>query len=170
MTDDTCGHPTANDTPCQHPACRPDDKCWIHTDHNPTPGGQPTKLTDDRTQTITSAIAEGKTIADAARMCGINRVTVYNWLERGESEDDGPYHEFFNDVERARGHRGDYYHSLALELAIEDGDHRFIMSLLKTMEPEVWGDTDTGVNADRNRVINLPESVTKEWQRKPHQR
>lgn len=163
---DKCGY---EDTTTGHPCQNPAESCPWHNDDIPTPdGGRPTKLTEERQGTITTAIAEGKTITDAARMCGINRVTIYNWLERGESEDHGPFKDFFDAIERARGHRGDYYHSLALDLAIENGDHRFIMSLLKTMEPDVWGDTKTGVEAAQP-IIELPDSVTEQWRSLPNQ-
>lgn len=167
MTNDTCGHPTADGDPCQNPATE-GDHCWLdaHGGHA-DPSGRPSKLTDERVETITSTIAEGKSVASAARMANINRTTVYNWIERGEVEDEGPFAEFFNAIERALGHSEDFYFTTAMDLAIENGDHRFIASLMKQRHQDSWGDTKTGVESDRT-VINIPDSVAEKWQRQPN--
>jgi hypothetical protein len=48
-------------------------------------------------------------------------------------------------------------------LARENGDHQFIASLMKQRYPDSWGETETGVETDTT-VINLPESVTNQWE------
>lgn len=151
MSDDTCGAPTATDTPCEHPACRPDGKCWMHTKHDPDTPGRPTKLSYERQEKIASAIEAGKSITSAARMVGVDRATVFNWIDRGEAEktagNDNEWTEFYDRITRAKGYGEDFYFNLALELAEENKDHRFIASLMKQRYGESWADTQTGVDA-----------------------
>jgi len=49
-----------------------------------------------------------------------------------------------------------------MELAKENGDHRFIASLMKQRYPDSWGETDTGVDAD-NVTIEVSEDVAATW-------
>ena len=169
MTKDSCGSTeTDSGEPCQLPACRSDGRCWMHTDGDqPEDIGRPTKLSLERQEQIAGAIENGKSMNSAARMAGVTPQTVYNWLSRGEDETEGVFAEFFERIARAKGHGEDYYFGLAMELAIENGDHRFIASLMKQRYPDSWGDTETGVNSD-SPVINIPESVVEKWQRQPN--
>ena len=161
MTDDTCGHETADGTPCQNSACREDGRCWMHTDaEEPTPGGRETKLSKEREEQIAQAIEQGKSIASSARMAGVTPQTVHNWLERGEAEEEGVFAQFFDRIARAKGHGEDFYFSLALELAKENEDHRFIASLMKQRYPDSWGETETGVDADTITVSSDVVEVT----------
>jgi hypothetical protein len=47
-------------------------------------------------------------------------------------------------------------------MAKEDGDHRFIASLMKQRYPDSWGDTETGVEADTVE-INVSEDIAETW-------
>jgi len=161
VTDDTCGYETADGTPCEHPACRDDGRCWIHTD---TDGrvevGRDSKLTKEREEKIAQAIENGKSITSAARMAGVSRNAVYSWLEKGEDQDEGVYADFHDRITRAKGHGEDFYFNLALELARENEDHRFIASLMKQRYPDSWGETETGVDADTITVSSDVVEVT----------
>jgi len=123
VTDDTCGYETADGTPCEHPACRDDGRCWIHTD---TDGrvevGRDSKLTKEREEKIAQAIENGKSITSAARMAGVSRNAVYSWLQKGDDQEEGVYADFHDRITRAKGHGEDFYFSLALELAKENED------------------------------------------------
>lgn len=163
MTDETCGSTnTTSGQPCQNPK----DSCPWHNVENPPKNGRDSKLTKQREEQIASALESGKSMTSAARMAGVSRNTVYSWLERGEDQDEGVYADFHDRIRRARGHGEDFYFSLALEMAKEDGDHRFIASLMKQRYPDSWaeGEDGPGVDTEQGTVINLPESVTKEWQ------
>ena len=46
------------------------------------PVGRPSKLTEDRAETIINAVAVGTHYVDAAILAGIDRVTLYRWLKR----------------------------------------------------------------------------------------
>lgn len=143
-----CGASTADETPCQQPACRNDGRCWLHTQTGDQADvGRDSKLTMERQEQIAQAIEQGKSMTSAARMAGISRNAVYDWLEKGETQTEGVYADFHDRVIRARGHGEDFYYGLALELARENEDHRFIASLMKQRYPDSWGETDTGVDS-----------------------
>jgi hypothetical protein len=99
-------------------------------------------------------------------MAGVDRTTVYGWIDRGEADkdagEDNEFVDFYDRLTRAKGHGEDFYHSLALELAKENGDHRFIASLMKQRYPNSWGDTETGVESDAV-TINVSEEIASTW-------
>ena len=159
--DDICGVETADGTPCQNPPSEPDGKCWLHSDVSEPPDvGRDTKLTQERQEQIAEAIESGKSMTSAARMAGVSRNAVYSWLEKGEDQDDGAYAEFHDRITRARGHGEDFYFSLALELAKENEDHRFIASLMKQRYPDSWAESDDSPGVDTDGItINVQESI-----------
>ncbi len=160
---DICGVETTKGEPCQNPA----ESCpWHNVDEKPD-NGRDTKLSLERQEQIATAIEQGKSLTSAARMAGVDRTTVYGWLDRGEADiesgKDNVFTDFYHRLTRAKGHGEDFYFELALELARENGDHQFIASLMKQRYPDSWGETETGVETDTT-VINLPESVTNQWE------
>lgn len=163
---DKCGAPTTKDEPCQNPA----ESCPWH-EPDPPDTGRPSKLSYERQEKIAQAIEAGKSMNSAARMAGVTPNTVFNWIDRGEAEEqagnENEYTEFLRRITRARGEGEDFYFSLALQLARENEDHRFIASLMKQRYPDSWaeGEDSPGVNDDAQPVINIPESVTERWQR-----
>lgn len=58
---------------------------------NPGPRG---KLTLERQEQIVRAIAAGNYLKVAARSSGISEDTVQEWINRGEIEEEGIYHDF----------------------------------------------------------------------------
>ena len=163
MTNETCGHETADGTPCENSACRSDGKCWIHTEvEEPADVGRDSKLTMERQEEIAQAIENGKSMTSAARMAGVSRNAVYSWIEKGEDQDEGVYAEFHNRLVRAKGYGEDFYFNLALELAKENEDHRFIASLMKQRYPDSWGETETGVEADTVK-LEVSSDVKRTW-------
>lgn len=168
---EVCGVEKNDGEKCTFSPSYPDGKCGHHTDEKEYEGGRPTKLSYDRQEKIAGAIEAGKSINSAARMAGVDPSTVYGWLDRGESEikagEDNEFTEFYNRLTRAKGHGEDFYFGLALELARENGDHRFIASLMKQRYPDSWasGEDSPGVNDEAGTVINIPDSVSNEWQR-----
>jgi hypothetical protein len=97
-------------------------------------------------------------------MAGVSRNAVYSWIEKGEDEDEGVYAEFHDRLTRAKGHGEDFYFGLALELAKENEDHRFIASLMKQRYPDSWGDTETGVEAAEITVESDVVEITEDKQ------
>jgi len=163
--DTHCGHDTADGSPCLRTTGG--ETCWDHADDDRGTAGRNHKLTKEREEEIAQALEAGKSMTSAARMAGVSRNTVYSWIERGEQEENTVFAEFHDRIRRARGHGEDFYFTLALQLAKENEDHRFIASLMKQRYPQEWAETETGVDGDTT-VINLPDSVTNEWQRQPN--
>ena len=167
MSDDTCGHPTGDGSPCDNPATE-GDHCWIKSHGGHAQPGRDSKLTKKRQSGIANILADGKSVEHAARAHGITPQTVYNWLQRGESDLDRDehtiYRDFFEEIARARADGEDRYFTTVWELAREQGDHRFLASLMKQRYPDSWGDTDTGVDA-RKLEVHLPENALKDGQR-----
>jgi hypothetical protein len=164
---DICGAETTDGSPCEWPL---DDKgpCPYHGDKTIEDNGRPSKLTRERQEKIAGAIEGGKSITSAARMAGVDRTTVYGWLDKGEAAkqagEDNEYTEFYDRLTRAKGHGEDFYFSLALELAKENEDHRFIASLMKQRYPDSWGDTETGVEAADITVESDVVEITEDKQ------
>jgi hypothetical protein len=168
MSSDTCNATTADGTPCENSACRSDGRCWIHTQTDESADiGRDTKLSLERQEQIATAIEQGKSLTSAARMAGVNRSSVYEWLDRGEADiesgKDNVFTDFYHRVTRARGHGEDFYFELALELARENGDHQFIASLMKQRYPDSWGETETGVSSP-DIEISVSEATYETWQ------
>lgn len=155
--DDICGAPTADGSPCQLPPSFPDDRCHHHTAHEgPEDAGRPTKLTRERQEQIASVIESGGSIREACRRAGINKLTFYNWMDRGEGETEGVFAEFFNRIVRARGEGEAKYRQTLLQLAEASEDTATIMAMLKQRYPESWGDVDRGEQAG-GVVVNVSD-------------
>lgn len=162
--EDICGEEKADGEVCTFSPKHSDGKCGHHTDEKEYEGGRPTKLSYERQEQIATAIEGGKSLNSASRMAGVDPATVYNWIDRGESEkkngNDNEFTEFYERVTHAKGHGEDFYFNLALELARENEDHRFIASLMKQRYPDSWGDTETGVEAAEITVESDVVEVT----------
>jgi len=152
MDEDICGAPTNNGGTCDFQGTYPDGKCGHHTEHDQPYQDRDSKLTKQRQEEIAQAIENGKSMQSAARMAGVTPQTVYNWLDRGKDQDEGIYKECFERITHAKGHGEDKYFSTIWEMAKEEGDHRFLASLMKQRYPDSWGETDTGVDADTIEV------------------
>jgi hypothetical protein len=160
---DICGVETTKGEPCQNPA----ESCpWHDVDEKPDTGRN-TKLSLERQEKIASAIEQGKSITSAARMAGVDRTTVYGWLDRGEADiesgKENVFTEFYHRLTRAKGYGEDFYFELALDLARENGDHQFIASLMKQRYPDSWGETETGVSSP-DIEISVSEATYETWQ------
>ena len=68
--------------------------------------GRPSKLNAELIKNIQNWLRMGYFVEDAARMAGVNKVTLYRWLDKGredrEQEIDSLYADFCNAMERAR--------------------------------------------------------------------
>lgn len=167
MTDNICGSEnTSSGDPCRWNEAERGE-CPFHDEGQEQPDvGRPSKLSHQRQEEICQAVEAGKSLTSAARMAGVDRTTVYGWIDKGEAAieagEDNEYTTFYNRLTRAKGHGEDFYFGLALELAKENEDHRFIASLMKQRYPDSWGDTDTGVDAD-TVTIEVSEDVQESW-------
>lgn len=154
MTDDECGEVKNDGEPCTFSASYPDGKCGHHTEHDTGAErreGRPSKLSYERQEQIAQDIEQGRSMSSAARKVGVTPETVINWVDRGraeaESGKENEYTEFFERLTRAKGEGEEFYFKTIVEMAQEEGDHRFLASLMKQRYPEAWDDTETGVDA-----------------------
>ena len=166
---DECGAIKNDGEPCTFDAKYDDGKCGHHTECDTGAErreGRPSKLSYERQEKIATAVEQGKSMTSAARMAGISRNAVYDWLERGETDKaegkENEYVEFYDRLTRAKGHGEDKYFATVWEMAKEEGDHRFLASLMKQRYPDSWGDTETGVSSD-TVTIEVSENVKESW-------
>jgi len=83
MTDDTCGYPTAEDTPCQHPTTDDGDpdRCWVDSHNDASTdagqGGRPRAFDDDQTrQRVLVAVGQGLKVEHQASLAGVSPDTL----------------------------------------------------------------------------------------------
>jgi transposase-like protein len=157
-----CGAETTSGEPCQNPA----DSCPWHNTENPPENGRPSKLTHAKQEAIAADIEQGRSMRSAARKQDLTPQTVMNWMQRGESdlEEDkaNEYTDFFERITRAKGYGEEWYMQTIIELAQENEDHRFLMSLMKQRYPDSWGETETGVDASEVTVESEVVEVTRD--------
>ena len=154
MSDDQCGYPTAEGTPCQHPTTDDGDadRCWIDG-HNeaPTdadPGGRPRERpSKEQQENIASVLEAGGSVREACRRAGVHRENFYRWMEYGEENPESTWGEFRDRLVRARGEGEGKYRTTLLRLAEQAEDTATIMAMLKQRYPESWGDVDRGEQA-----------------------
>ncbi len=172
MTDDEiCGETKTDGEKCTFDAKYKDGKCGHHTDHGEEQG-RPSKLTKGIVDKITRHIAEGKSDAEAFRKVSLHPSTKGNWLQKVDPEDvdrtpefeDDPYGYFFRRYTHAKGLGEEWYTDNIMDLAVEQGDLRVLLSMMKQRYPDSWSETETGVDADTT-IINVPDSVAEKWER-----
>lgn len=100
MTDDTCGHPTADGSPCQHPTTDDGDsgRCWIpsHNDADVSTdaGGRDFSLDESDHDDLFEAARSGASKAGCARAAGVSKSQLARYLNEHD--------EFRNAFRRAR--------------------------------------------------------------------
>jgi len=113
MTDDICGHPTADETPCQHPATD-GNSCWLN-EHggDADPSGRPSLL-DEHEDDILTGARQGMTLEGCARLAGVAEKTLHSWINKND--------EFRKSLKRARAH-GELQHLQS----VNDSGSQFIL-------------------------------------------
>jgi hypothetical protein len=147
MTKDTCGHPTAQGTPCQHPATD-GDSCWLH-EHggDANPSGRPSLLNDHEDDVLAGA-RQGMTLEGCARLAGVAEKTLYAWIKKND--------EFRKALKRARAH-GELQHLQS----VNDSGSQFILErsfgYVKTEKREL---EHSGTGEDGEIVIDWDDADT----------
>jgi len=88
MSEPTCDHPTAEDTPCQLPA-GDNGRCWLPS-HNPDGGGADSHgrdfaISESDHDAILDAARNGMSKAGCARAAGCDKASLLRYLESHES-------------------------------------------------------------------------------------
>lgn len=85
MGDDTCGHPTANGTPCELPASASDGRCHHHTEADERAnGGREWAINESDHEDILSAARDGFSKAGCARAAGVGEASLQRYLDAHE--------------------------------------------------------------------------------------
>ena len=158
--EELCGAETSKGGTCQNPV----ESCPWHNTDNPPKNGRPSKLTHSVQEAIASDIERGRSMRSAARKQDLTPQTIMNWMQRGEADLEehkaNEYTDFFQRITRAKGYGEEWYMKTIIELAEENEDHRFLMSLMKQRYPDSWGETETGVEATEITVTSDVVEVT----------
>ncbi len=92
--------------------------------------GRPSKLTKRVADKICLALRSGVTMEAAASFAGIDRATLYRWLERGLDGRGGRFREFRTDVEKAQGEVEARICARIIK-AVDEGDHELGLKFLR---------------------------------------
>jgi len=65
--------------------------------------GRPTKFTPEMTARFLAVIAQGNWRTTACSVVGINKVTLWQWLQKAKAETAGPYRDFLDELVRLEG-------------------------------------------------------------------
>ena len=82
--------------PCGKTPRRGSTRCHTHRYKVP---GRPSKLTEEISQRIVSAILEGAYLETAAQAAGVNPRTLFRWLQRGDDAEAAALEQFDSDTE-----------------------------------------------------------------------
>lgn len=133
--------------------------------------GRPTKLTDDRRETICEALRKGVSIEGACDLAGLSHQSFYNWRERGQDElrrvenghpncqvrqDEQPFVEFLEATTRAIAESEEQLVGNINDAAPEDW--RAAIALLERRFPERWSkrtNVDLTSGGEQVTEINL---------------
>jgi transposase-like protein len=152
MTEDICGAECADGSPCELGTTQPDDKCHLHTAHDPSHVGRDKiEPTDTRREQALEAAEDGLSMGGCARAAGVSKDTLYRWLDE--------HPDFSTDFARARARAEK---DLARDALQEEVNPRMAQFLLarafdytERQEIEHDGEIDTG-----NIVIDFSDTST----------
>lgn len=96
------------------------------------------KLSPERIETITKAIANGNTHDVAASLGGIAESTFYAWMSRGKEAKKGQYKQFYDKVKKAEAY-AEADRVQRIQKAGRDGDWKADAWYLERRYPDKWG-------------------------------
>jgi hypothetical protein len=118
--------------------------------------GRPSKLTKRVADKICLALRSGVTMEAAASFAGIDRATLYRWLERGLDGRGGRYREFRTDVEKAQGEVEARICARIIK-AVDEGDHELGLKFLRfrsdVRSRSRLGAMDDAASANKPRML-----------------
>lgn len=81
--------------------------------------GRPLKLTPEMLEEICSYLEAGNYVETAFKACGVPTSTGYRWLKRGNLETIGPYHDFWEAINKSEA-RAEARNVAIIELAAKE--------------------------------------------------
>lgn len=91
-----------------------------------------TKFNEETTKELIKKYSNGIPLKQCASAVGIDRSTVYLWMNKGKKSKKGKYHQFYLDMQRARAKFIAYHH----KKINESNDWRASQYLLQVTDPE----------------------------------
>jgi transposase len=82
--------------------------------------GRPSKLTSERGFLICEYILRGFYPAKAAILAGVSEKTFYNWMRKGETMENGIFHDFYQSVKQAEALAENFHLEQIRKAAIGD--------------------------------------------------
>jgi len=147
--EEICGVSTGDGTPCQNPA---GDNGFCHIpSHNPgddneNPAGRDTKLSHELQERIAASLEAGVPVKHAAPMHGISEQTFYDWMKRGEDEENTIFSDFSERVSRAREQGKGSLISDAVKAAKKKEDAHALLKIYETItDGEAAHDDEGGI-------------------------
>lgn len=95
------------------------------------------RISAEQVDTMKHLLTYGATIGDAIAIAGVSRETFDYWMERGELDKSGTYHEFYLDIRRAEAQARVNY-LMVLARSAQAGDWRAALAYLKARDPKSW--------------------------------
>lgn len=117
---------------------------------------RPTKLTPERQERLTEAIAQGMHYETACQIAGIDYSTLRKWMQRGQDELSGKFSEFFEAVTRAEADAE--AHAVEIWRAAMPNDWRAAQVFLERRYPQRWG-RQTRVDLNQEGHIQVNHTV-----------
>jgi len=100
MSKNICGELTADGSPCEHPACRTDGKCWMHTEADePANVGRPSKV-DRYGDKVIKRLKEHKSLRKAVEGHNVTANAVLRWIKLAKKEEPSKYDSFLSDIKQ----------------------------------------------------------------------
>ena len=99
-------------------------------------GGAPTKLNQKAQERICEAVRAGNYLAVSARCAGIHYDTLREWVQRGEREKTGAYHEFSEALKKAESDSEEY--AVKMVVSAMPKNWAAAMTYLERRYPDKW--------------------------------
>jgi hypothetical protein len=139
--------------------------------------GRPSKISKEISDAIVENLRLGNYIEHASAACGINKSTLYLWLERGRKEqekidaglpanpDEQIFMEFSNAVEKAKA-QSEVRDVTLIEKAATDGSWQAAAWKLERKFPQKWGRvTRTEITGAEGKPISVEVDAKTELKR-----
>lgn len=164
--DDTCGYEdTTTGEPCKFPHGR--DSCpWHDVDEPPNTRNTLLEEEPQITHLVAGELQNESTVPEACAEANISVKQYHDWYSRGRNDDaDEIFREFRRECRRARMVAAGTDRQSVKEIAKQKGDSRTLWKAHMQQYGDIYA--EEGGEAAPEAIISLPESVAKEWQRRP---
>lgn len=126
-----------------------------------------TKFTEEVCQCLIENYSKGIPLKYCADAAGINRKTIYDWMNKGKKAKSGRYHQFYKDMQKAKSkfisHHlqkiGDSKSWMSSQYLLQVTDpEQFVVAEKQEMEANVKNDTTLKADVD----LTSPEFMNRE--------